>query len=580
MRTWRLRSFQSRILLFFLAIFFVVLVVTNILVGMANSRNAHEIISNDLQTASKIFLRLMESRRNGMADAARLLSGDYAFKTVFATDDRGTILSAMKNHQRRINADMMMLVSIDKNLIVSTNSQDRPDTPFKYPELISTAEEGGEAISLLVLGGDTYQAVVVPLLAPTPAAWILLGFKINDETALDFKKLANLEVSFLRQEHSGNVRCFASTIPENRRGQLSGFFSRGAKNGNGQTMELPMMGNRYISLETEIGRTPDGLSVHAVLQRSLNALMKPFWDMQWLLLVIAGVGLLCAAGAGILVARGVSKPVKALVEGVERVKKGDYSSHVHVAQKDEIGTLATAINHMTDGLAEKDRVRNLLGKVVSHAVAEELLKKEVELGGEEREVTILFADIRGFTTISEFRSPKEVLSFLNVYLTKMSAVIEKHGGVVDKYIGDEIMALFGAPVAHHDDADRALAAAIGMVEALADMNRDAESRGAPRLDMGIGVNTGMVVVGNMGSIDRLNYTVIGDAVNIASRLQGLTKVKRFQTKIIVSEWTLGKAKERYATKDLGQVNIKGKSQAIAIYALHGAGQPPSPRPSN
>lgn len=575
MTTWKLKSFQSRILLFFFTIFFAVLVITNILVGMANSRNAHEIITNDLQTASKIFLRLMETRRNGLADAARLLSGDYAFKTVFATDDRATILSAMVNHQKRINADMMMLVSSEKKLIVSTNPQDKPDTPFKYPQLIRTAEDEGEAISLLVFGGNTYQTVVVPLLAPTPVAWILLGFKINDDTALDFKKLSNLEVSFFQEADPGNIRCFASTIPEKGRGPLSGFFSPGWKNRNGQTTELPMLGDKYISLDTEIGKTPDGLSVYAVLQRSLNALMKPFWGAQRVLLAIAVIGLLCAGVAGVFVARSVSRPVKALVEGVERVEKGDYSTHVRVEQQDEIGTLAAAINNMTDGLAEKDRVRNLLGKVVSHAVAEELLKKEVELGGEDREVTILFSDIRGFTSLSEFRSPKEVLSLLNVYLTRMSTIIEAHGGVVDKYIGDAIMALFGAPLAHDDDADRALAAAIGMVEALEEINAEMESRGMPRLDMGIGVNTGMVVVGNMGSIDRLNYTVIGDAVNIASRLQGLTKVKRFQTKMIVSGWTLGKAKERYAAKDLGQVKVKGKSQAIAIYALLGKEKPPA-----
>lgn len=574
MTSWKLKSFQSRILLFFFIIFFTVLVITNILVGMANSRNAHEIIASDLQTASKIFLRLMETRRNGLADAARLLSGDYAFKTVFATDDRGTIHSAMVNHQRRINADMMMLVSTEKNLIVSTNSQDKPDTPFKYPELIRTAENEGEAISLLVLGGDTYQAVVVPLLAPTPVAWILLGFKINDATALDFKKLDNLEVSFFQEKGPGNGRCFASTIPEKGRTQLSEFFNHEWKNRNAQTMELPMMGDRYISFETEIGKTPDGLTIYAILQRSLNVLMKPFWNTQRVLLAIAGIGLLWAALAGIFVARSVSRPVKALVEGVKRVENGDYSTHVQVEQQDEIGTLAMAINHMTEGLAEKDRVRNLLGKVVSRAVAEELLSKEVELGGEEREVTILFSDIRGFTSLSEFRSPKEVLSFLNVYFTRMSAIIEAHGGVVDKYIGDAIMALFGAPLKHDDDADRAIAAAIAMVEALEEINREMENQGIlPRLEMGIGVNTGMVVVGNMGSIDRLNYTVIGDAVNIASRIQGLTKIKKFQTKIIISEGTLGKARKPYTTKNLGQVKVKGKSQAIAIYALLGKERP-------
>src|SRR5947207_14311097 len=152
---------------------------------------------------------------------------------------------------------------------------------------------------------------------------------------------------------------------------------------------------------------------------------------------------------------------------------------------------------MSAGLAERDRVRNLLDKVVSPAIATELLRKQVTLGGEQREVTVLFSDLRNFTTMSEPLAPEETLGILNHYFSRMAAIVEKHGGVVDKYVGDGLMALFGAPVAHPDDADRALCATLEMSEALDDLNRQwQQQRGLPRIDVGIGINTAVVVAGN------------------------------------------------------------------------------------
>ena len=218
---------------------------------------------------------------------------------------------------------------------------------------------------------------------------------------------------------------------------------------------------------------------------------------------------------------------------------------------------------MAQGLGEKERVRNLLGKVVSPAIAEELLSKELNLGGEEMVVTVLFSDVRSFTSHSEVRSPSEVLDFLNVYLTTMSRVIEDHGGVVDKYIGDAIMALYGAPLGHDDDPERAVQTAVEMIEALDGINDELAGRGLPEIKIGVGVNTDNVVAGNMGSENRMNYTVIGDGVNLAARLEGVTK--QYGVKILISEKTMNEVGGKFLIRELDIVRVAGKKEPVRIY---------------
>jgi len=217
---------------------------------------------------------------------------------------------------------------------------------------------------------------------------------------------------------------------------------------------------------------------------------------------------------------------------------------------------------MSKGLYERDRVQNLLGKVISPEIAQELISSDVQLGGEEKEITILFTDLRNFTGLSENRSPSDMLDILNEYLTRMTAVIDRHGGVVDKYIGDAIMALFGAPVNLPDHPSRAVACALEMLDELVLCNASFKTRGWPELDMGIGVHSGKVVVGNMGSSDRLNYTAIGDGVNLASRLESATK--DCGVPIIVSEATRNIAPD-FEYQELQAIQVRGRQQAVRMF---------------
>ncbi len=277
------------------------------------------------------------------------------------------------------------------------------------------------------------------------------------------------------------------------------------------------------------------------------------------------------------IARGVSKPVQALAAHTEHVVRGDFARRIELACSDELGDLANAFNRMSAGLADRDRVRDLLGKVVSPEIAAQLLHSEAVLGGEEREVTILFSDLRNFTSLSERLAPKDVLALLNRYLDRMSTIVEEHDGVIDKFIGDAIMALFGAPVVDPVAADHALAAAQGMELALRTLNAELAVDGLPQLAVGIGINTARVVAGNMGSQRRLNYTVIGDGVNVAARLEALTKDPAYGTRILVSESTRQAARAIHPLRSVGGVIIRGRKEPVVAYALD-SGVPRSSAP--
>ena len=221
-----------------------------------------------------------------------------------------------------------------------------------------------------------------------------------------------------------------------------------------------------------------------------------------------------------------------------------------------------AFDQMISDLSEKERIRNLLGRVVSKEVADELLNSTLELGGEEKEVTILFSDIRRFTNVCEGESPKRILELLNVYLTEVATIIEHNHGVVDKFIGDAVMALFGAPIHSEHSPNHAVQAALAMTEMLKDLNHRFVEMNYEAIDIGIGINTGVVVAGNMGSKTRMNYTVIGDNVNLSSRLEGLTKYYGLQ--ILVGEATKEKTTGiPYQYVDC--VRVKGKQEAVTIY---------------
>jgi adenylate cyclase len=264
----------------------------------------------------------------------------------------------------------------------------------------------------------------------------------------------------------------------------------------------------------------------------------------------------------------ISGPLKSLTAAAGRIKAGEFELDLAAKGGDEIALLTESFTEMGRGLAERERLRDTFGRFINATIAEQAMKGELTLGGETKRVTIFFSDIRSFTAISEKLEPQEVVAFLNDYMTRMVDCVEKTGGVVDKFIGDAVMAVWGAPLSAGSpaqDAYNCVKAALAMRAALWQFNQGRGGERKPRIRIGCGINTGDVVAGQIGSSRRMEYTVIGDAVNLASRTEALNKP--LGTDILITENTYALIGKYLITEEMPSVTVKGKERPVRMFAV-------------
>jgi adenylate cyclase len=568
---FRFRRFRSRLLALVLGLLAATLLLTYVLVTRANRANAIAHIEERLAGAVRVFNFSVDTRKQALADSARVVSADWPMRTLYLQDqlDRRTLATLLVSYADRLNVPVTAAFAPDGELLATTEADLTAEHCGPFRHLIAKADEEGleQNSDFAYLRGRLHVLTVVPNYAPFPnvIGWLGVAFPIDDNFARALRETTQAEITFTSGIGEDTKRVLATTLSPGM-AQMVADHGPAELQADGQIVESTLAGESYVTLYAPLELLGDD-PARITLQRSLAVELAPARRLEQSILFISLLALLAAALMAMAAARGVSQPLQQLADHTGLVAAGDYTRRIELPREDEIGQLATAFNHMTAGLAERDRVRDLLGKVVSPEIAAQLLHSDLKLGGEERVVTVLFSDLRDFTSFSEKLPPTEVLALLNRYLDRMSTIIEKHGGVIDKYIGDAIMALFGAPVAVPDAAARAVAAARDMADSLDEMNQELAAAGQPTLAFGIGINTARVVAGNMGSKTRLNYTVIGDGVNLASRLEGLTKDPQHRTSIIVSEATARAIGEEARLRALGSVTVKGKSESVRIFAV-------------
>jgi adenylate cyclase len=566
----RPKSFRAKLLLLFVPVLATAQLATWFYVSRSNNEQAHRLIDEELQQAGIAFTRLVAYRNTLLVAGAQTAARDFQIKQLFVTEDNSTLASALESIRLTSGGDLVAAVDLASRPLASTSSA--VPSAGLFARLIAQAEAdprpNPSASGFGYFDGRLYSVVIAAVRAPDPIAWLVIGFRIDREFAVELKQLTGIDLSFFDDAD----RPLASTLPETAVRELATALPR-LRPVSGSS-EVPL-GRDLALVATHHLATGERQFATLALQYSLDEKLAPARETEWLLIRVTTVSLVVAVLFSLGFARQLTRPIVALVGHTHRIARGDYSVRNTAYREDELGRLSAAFDDMARGLDERDRVRDLLDKNVSPEVAAQLMRDGAALGGEEREVTILFADLRGFTTLSEKLTPHDLLTLLNRYLDRMSGAIEAQGGVIDKFIGDAIMALFGAPVVQDGAADRAVAAARAMEHALADLNAElaAEAAAAPAgnlprgLALGIGINTARVVAGNIGSHRRLNYSVIGDGVNVAARLQALTRTAEYRTNIIVSAATVRAARTPFAPRPLGNVTVKGRAEPVEIFAV-------------
>ncbi len=284
------------------------------------------------------------------------------------------------------------------------------------------------------------------------------------------------------------------------------------------------------------------------------------------LLGILGSLLLSIWGAHVL-SRRVSVSLHYLCNAMEEIEKGNLNYHADLHTKDEFEDLAHSINHMTTGLKERERMKMNFVRYVSKHVLDAIIKSDTptKLEGERRKITVLFSDIRHFTRLAEHLPPEQVVSLLNEFFAVMLDIVFAHEGTFDKFLGDGIMVEFGAPLEDPLQEQHAILTALEMQKALTTLCTRWEKENKPQIAMGIGIHTGLAVVGNIGSEKRMEYTAIGDTVNVAARLEQATKALKIP--ILVSESTYIATKHLFKMTDLGKMTLEGRKEPIRAYSI-------------
>jgi len=338
------------------------------------------------------------------------------------------------------------------------------------------------------------------------------------------------------------------------------------KNNDVLIQEYEKNGREYFDVAVPLITNVSGKSymigeVHLTISQSI--ITKVVLVAAIKLIFITLISLIIGIVLTVLLVNFMVKPISYLMAGVKSIIDGNYDIQIKKTTRDELGDLTEAFNGMAKSLKEKELLKGAFSTYVSSSLMEEILKDPTKLSlhGKRLKATMLFTDIRGFTSMSENLEPEQVVSVINEYLTLQTDKVFKWEGLLDKFVGDCVMAVYGVPFPKDDDAYRAIRTAMDIRDSVEKLNAIRKRRNQITVGIGIGVNTGEVVAGNMGSPQKMDYTVIGDNVNLASRLEANAPAG----KIWVSESTYNETKDKIEYVELQPIMVKGKKEPVKVF---------------
>jgi adenylate cyclase len=571
MKWWARSPLHIKIFLAFSAVVLAVLFLSLSFTQWFVSRDAARTLNRELATTGQVFDGLMAERAARLESNSVLLASDFALKQVLATRfdpnayEPGTLASAAMSYRGRIGVDLLWITDDAGELLAL--SPDKPRVGQSIADLSPLREAlqtGETAFAIGEVDGELMQLVAVPVFGPDVIAYLVLGHAIDDALAQRLQHDTGSHISFVTDE-----RVYATSWPKEQLefvppdATLAALHASRAAH---KTTVVTVGKDRYLSLLLPIDARL-ARPLFSLVQGNYDRALEPLRALQRRIAVIGTGALVAALLLGIGLARGITSPVQHLVAGMREVLKGNLRFRSTIEREDEIGFLATSFNEMVGGLEERERIKDTFGRFVSHDVAEAVLGGHVPLEGERREVSILFQDIRGFTTLSERLDPAALLKLLNRFFTEVVVAVEAEGGVVKQFVGDGVMALFGAPQRYADHPVRAVRAALGIVTRLASLNEQWRTQNAPPLEIGVGIHTGEVVAGLIGPDQRVEYGVVGDPVNLANRVETLTK--DLQATVLVSREIASQLGETFVLGRSATLPVKGRKQPVEVVEVLG-----------
>jgi diguanylate cyclase (GGDEF)-like protein len=344
------RSFQAKLVYLLIGVLVLLQTVTLASIHFAGMNAVNRRLGDELSIGSRVFDQILAQRVDLLSVPLKVLVKDFTFQEALMKGDQATVISALSNHGRRIQANAVFLIGLDGKVTADTLPRSMIGQPFPFPSLIRTAEETGEASSIVSLDGQPYQLVITPVLAPRAISWVCMGFEINEKVLKDFKAVTSLEISLATTGR--NPRLLSSTLGPDLNEDLLGQVARtNIRTGSETTLKLGA--GSYETLIEPL-RTADGSRIVTLIQRSLDEARHSARKLELRIVVDSTLALVVAILAAMYFARGVIRPLKRLADGAQKIEMGDYSTDVNIEQDDEIGYLATAFNRMRTGIAERE----------------------------------------------------------------------------------------------------------------------------------------------------------------------------------------------------------------------------------
>jgi diguanylate cyclase (GGDEF)-like protein len=403
----RFKSLSARIIVFFVALLAMVQAAAFIAVNAANSNNARAKIESELDTGQRIFQRMLDQNAERLAQAAQVLAADFGFREAVATHDMGTLESALQNSGARIGADAMLYVGLDGR--VTADTLGKGNRAFEIPDLIERARASGNAAAIHKLDGRIYQLLAVPVRAPLPIGWVVLGFAIDDELARDLQQLATLDVTFLADDVAAGAksqwRALASTLNPRQQSELDSALPAWPE---AREVTRLALGDEDHQIRVVALSASNDLRIVAVLQRSFATALASYDALRNTLFILAVASLLVSVLGCLAIALNITRPLGELVKAALRIRQGDYSSGVTVQRGDEIGTLADSLDHMRNGIAEREAQilrlayqDQLTGLPNRSKFGERLSQEIAAAGAAELPLSILVMDLDRFKYVND-----------------------------------------------------------------------------------------------------------------------------------------------------------------------------------